>query len=183
MASLTAVTSTFVYEDEYLDAEAGPFLTPSENYGGYALVSYKSAGGDETPRFEAIITLNGKKIAYVSNGGTGGSNMTQPFAAQGGWAAIRTLEDFAAEWAKGSQYAGIEDSDSLVYRLIEVVRTNRMRCVPYLLDGLDFWGTGEHYKAKAGFTYEQVVKGLSTPKYAARNPQVWNKKIGAFVAI
>jgi len=38
------------------------------------LKNIKEAGGEETPRFEATLYLDGKKAAIVSNGGTGGCN-------------------------------------------------------------------------------------------------------------
>jgi hypothetical protein len=37
------------------------------------LTKLKVAGGEETPRFEAMLSFNGREIARVSNGGTGGS--------------------------------------------------------------------------------------------------------------
>lgn len=33
----------------------------------------KRAGGEETPRFEAVLAFNGREVAHVSNGGTGGA--------------------------------------------------------------------------------------------------------------
>ena len=36
------------------------------------LTKIKHAGGDETPRFEAVLCWHGKPVAAVSNGGTGG---------------------------------------------------------------------------------------------------------------
>lgn len=36
------------------------------------LTKIKYAGGDETPRFEAVLCWHGKPVAAVSNGGTGG---------------------------------------------------------------------------------------------------------------
>lgn len=37
------------------------------------LTKLKTAGGEETPRFEARLHFNGREVALVSNGGTGGS--------------------------------------------------------------------------------------------------------------
>lgn len=37
------------------------------------LTKLKTAGGEETPRFEAMLSFNGREIARVANGGTGGS--------------------------------------------------------------------------------------------------------------
>jgi len=51
------------------------------------LTKIKLAGGDETPRFEATLCWNGKPVAAVSNGGTGG-------ACRVWWAApARRIED------------------------------------------------------------------------------------------
>lgn len=45
----------------------------------YGVIGFKSAGGEETERFECKITLDGKPIIIASNDGNGGSNRYRPF--------------------------------------------------------------------------------------------------------
>lgn len=40
----------------------------------WTLAKVKMAGGEETPRFEAMLVVDGVEVAHVSNGGTGGAN-------------------------------------------------------------------------------------------------------------
>ena len=45
----------------------------------WAIKSYKDSGfGEETPQFQAEITINGKVVLHVSNEGMGGSNRYYP---------------------------------------------------------------------------------------------------------
>lgn len=51
------------------------------------LRNVKRAGGEETPRFEAVMYIKDRPVAIVSNGGTGGCSVfhwTPPFTRQ--WA-------------------------------------------------------------------------------------------------
>lgn len=47
-------------------------LPAAASLGGYAVTHLREAGGEETLRFEAVITRHGRPIAHVSNGGHGG---------------------------------------------------------------------------------------------------------------
>src|SRR5664279_4435506 len=49
--------------------------------GGYRLAKYKEAGGEETRRFEATITKDGKPVMHVYNSGTGGENVYSAWGA------------------------------------------------------------------------------------------------------
>ena len=166
----------------------------TKSLGGYSLVSFKEAGGEETVRFEAYIALNGKKVMHVSNGGTGGCHRYGPVgpfktdaAATKGYADFRqaevALEAFAAEWNKGTEFAGSEDADQFVDHLVEVAVLNKMRKVLFLVDDQDYFATGVASSFGAGVTYHQTVAELSKPKYAASKPRVWNKEQSAFVAV
>lgn len=158
--------------------------TTTKPYGGYALTSFKEAGGDETLRFEAFITLNGKKVMHVSNGGTGGSHMYRAVADD--YAAFRAARDafetFAKTWNADSEFAGIEDGDALVYRLIEVRALSRMRSVPFLLDDMDFWQSGECHKLRGTPSRAAVLDALRTT-YVHRQPRIWVPEAGDFVPV
>lgn len=43
----------------------------------WGVSGYRTAGGEETVRFEAYITLNGKRVLHASNDGRGGCNNYQ----------------------------------------------------------------------------------------------------------
>jgi hypothetical protein len=150
-------------------------------YGGYSLSSVKRAGGDETARFEAVLLHDGRPIAHVSNGGDGGSHRYQPVDA-GGWAEIEAFGLYAAGWNASSDLAGIEDADQLVSRLLMVDTLNRARATPFLLDGEDYWASGEH-AAFRGATPVQVLEALRSAEYAHRRPRVWSRTVGDFVTL
>ncbi len=156
-----------------------------EPYGGYALTNLHQAGGEETLRFEAFVTLHGRKVLHVSNGGVGGSHRYQPVTYD--WAGFRatlaTFEGYAVGWNAGSEFAGYEDADQLVNRLIDVAALNRMRVVPFVLDGGDYWQTGECHRFTRSATREQVIAALTGPEYAHRTPRVWEKAVGDFVLV
>lgn len=150
-------------------------------YAGYALTKVRTAGGDETARFEAILCLDGRLVAHFSNGGEGGSHRWSPVD-PGGWAEIDEFNAYAAKWNAGSGLAGIEDGDQLVNRLLEVDQMNRMRSTPFVLDGASFWETGE-YAVLRGATAAQTVEALRSAAYAHRQPRVWSKMRGDFVPV
>ena len=78
----------------------------------YALRAIKMAGGDETPRFEAKITENGKVIGIVFNEGCGGScgyHMSGD---------AKAFEAFIAEWGKQNNETS-EVSDIWVYEQLD----------------------------------------------------------------
>lgn len=154
-------------------------------YGGYAITSVREAGGEETPRFEAVVTLHDHKVLHVSNGGTGGSHSWQPVT--GDWGAFRAalgaFEAYAIGWNAASEFAGYRDGDQLVNRLADVYELNRRRTVMFLLDDEDYWTTGVAHAFGAGVTLEQAVTHLSGPEFAGRNPRVWDKAAGDFVPV
>lgn len=123
----------------------------------YGLTAIKLAGGEETPRFEAKITCEGKIVGVVSNGGTGGS-CSYWFA--GGAAGYNALRD----WAATHHPADFEATDRWVYSQLDaheerkiLVRTSKRHTV-YRLDG-DPGGT---------------VRKLKDVRYRAGSPaQVW----------
>ncbi|NTW39977.1 MAG: hypothetical protein HGA44_08805 [Cellulomonadaceae bacterium] len=156
-------------------------LTPAPPYNGYALTKVRTAGGDETLRFEAVLVRDGRPVAHVSNGGEGGPHRWSPVDA-GGWSAIDRFNGYARAWNAGSELAGIEDGDQLINRLLEVAQMNRLRVLPFLLDGADFWTTGE-YAVLRGATHDQVLEALRSPVYAHRRPQVWSRMYGDFIPV
>lgn len=156
-----------------------PTTTPAP-YGGFALSSVRRAGGAETPRFEAVLTRDGQPVAHVSNGGEGGAHRYQPLDA-GGWAGGEAFNTFAAVWNAGSAYAGIEDGDQLVNRLLEVDRLSRMRSLPFVLDGDDPW-TGDVWTLR-GPCPEEVLEVLRGRAYAHRQPRAWSRATMDFVPV
>ncbi|GAA3810736.1 hypothetical protein [Cellulomonas soli] len=154
---------------------------PTPPYNGYALTKVRRAGGAETERFEAVLTRDGRPIAHVANGGEGGSHRWSPIDPDG-WAAIDQFNEFAAAWNAGSELAGIEDGDQLVNRLLEVDQLNRKRSLPFLLDGADFWTSGE-YAVFRGATPAQTLEALRSPMYSHRQPRVWSREVGDFIPV
>jgi hypothetical protein len=150
-------------------------------YGGYSLSCVKRAGGDETPRFEAVLVHHDRRIAFVSNGGEGGAHRYSPVVVDG-WSDINKFNRFAAAWNTQSPLAGIADNDQLVNRLLLVDELNRARALPFLLDGEDFWTSGEH-EAFRGATAAQTLEALRSTPYAARNPRAWSRVAGDFVSL
>ena len=157
--------------------------TTTTPLGGYALTSHKDEGGEETPRFTAYITKDGKKVIHVSNDGRGGSHHYR--AVSDDWAAFRQHEAqfnaFATEWNKDSEYAGHEDGDDLVYRLIDVAVLNRKRAVFFELDTDDFFNEGTARTLGAGVTYEQTLSHLRA-QYGDR-ARIWNKQRCEFLPV
>lgn len=154
-------------------------------YGGYGISGYRSAGGEETERFEAFVTLHGQRVIHVSNAGEGGCHRYQP-ARPGDYAGFRDalteFEDYATMWNRDGPYAGIEDSDALVYRLLEVDLLNRKRSIVFTLDGEDFFETGRARRLGTDVAHEDAVAYLRQA-YAGRHAAVWNKQRSAFVPI
>lgn len=59
---------------------------------------------------------------------------------------------------------------------------NRLRSLPFLLDGDDFLTTGEHATFR-GATHDRVLEALRSPLYAHRQPRVWSKMHGDFIPV
>ena len=150
-------------------------------YGGYALSKAKRAGGDESVRFAAVLVIDGRPVAHVSNGGEGGCHRIDPVDL-GGWADLEAFSEYATNWNAGSEFAGFADQDQLVNRLLSVDELNRARSTPFLLDGEDYWQTGEH-SAFRGATPAQTLEELRSPAYAHRHPRVWSRTVGDFVSV
>ena len=82
------------------------------------LKNVKEAGGEETPRFEASLYLDGKRVATVSNGGTGGCNSYH--WADGRWdTPNQKVCNQIAEDYLGETYR--EALDMLVYSIMDSV--------------------------------------------------------------
>ena len=79
------------------------------------LKNVKEAGGEETPRFEASLYLDGKRVATVSNDGRGGCC---DYRWEGGWntSAQKTCDQIAEEF-HGEAYR--EALDMLVYCIMD----------------------------------------------------------------
>lgn len=152
-------------------------------YGGYRLTKVRRAGGQETVRFEAVLTHHGVPLAHVTNGGEGGSHRYDPTAPTGGWEAIRTFEQYAAVWNARSDLAGYEDHDQLVNRLLEVDRLRRMRSTPFVLDSADPWADGAQWCTLRGASREETLALLRTEPYANRRTRVWDRDLVDFVPL
>ncbi len=153
-------------------------------YGGYGISGYRSAGGEETERFEAYVTLHGRKVIHVSNDGNGSCHRYQPVAGDytGFREALRDFETFARHWNRDSKYAGSEDGDALTYRLLEVDLLNRKRSIVFTIDGEDFFATGTARRLEAVVTYEEAVAYLHQA-YPGLHAAIWNKTRSEFVPI
>lgn len=154
-------------------------VTPTP-YGGYHLTHVREAGGNETLRFDAVLRHSGAPVAYVYNAGEGGSHVYQPAEPTVARAefenGLAEFERFAAYWSAGSEFAGIEDGDQLVTRLLEVAVLNRMRKIAFLLDDQNYWRTGEYNVVRGSASREAVLAMLRQPAFAARNPRVWDRE-------
>jgi len=95
---------------------------------------------------------------------------------------MHAFNDYAAAWNAGSEFAGIEDGDQLIGRLLEVDRPNRMRSLPLVLDSESFWVSGE-YAVFKGATRQQTLAALRSAVYAHRTPRVWSKMHGDFIPV
>lgn len=154
--------------------------------GGYGLMTYRQAGGDETVRFEAILTRNGDRIATVANGGTGGCHDYRPvgedYAAYR--AAMSDLAAFATAWNADSEYAGHDDTDAFVDHLCAIAELNRMRSVVVLLDDDDYFDVGTYrpvpFRGSPEAARAAVLRDLAGPAYVTRNPRVWNRATSRF---
>ncbi len=156
-------------------------ITPSADYGGYALRSVREAGGEETLCFEATLTRHGRPIAVVSNGGTGGSHRYSPLE-RGGRDDIEAFRQFAVRWNAGSELAGYADDDQLIDRLVEVARLNRSRRLLFLLDDADYWSTGEA-RAVVGIPDRADALDYLRHQYVGRTVRVWNRNVSDWVLL
>jgi len=65
----------------------------------WGVVGYKKGRGQETIRFQAYVTLNGKKVIDASNDGCGGCNRYHA-TGEDNFKAVAQFEKDAVEWAK-----------------------------------------------------------------------------------
>lgn len=92
--------------------------TPKPLPSRITLKNLREAGGEETPRFEASLYLDGKKVATVSNGGTGGCNSYH--WEDGRWdTPTQKVCNQIAEEHLGETYN--EALDMLVYNIMDAV--------------------------------------------------------------
>ena len=154
-----------------------------EILGRFALKGLKEAGGEETRRFEAHLALDGKVVAGVSNGGTGGCNMYR-------WN-LRELEirvnGLADEWDRLIGGFGFEQLDALVEALIERSESEKtkkryakrgMNAVALVHVGEkkemfgthEHWYGGKHYEVAA--VTEEDLRKLLAEKYAGARVEV-----------
>lgn len=156
--------------------------TPPAPYGGYALTKVHRAGGDETTRFDSVLVLDGRPVAYVSNGGEGGAHRWSPVAPDG-WAAIEEFHRYATEWNVGTEFAGIEDGGQLVNRLLMVDKFNRMRNTPFVLDADDPWADGVDICYLRGASRGETISLLRSGSYVHRSPRIWDKGVSDLVPV
>lgn len=161
-----------------------PPSSSAASLGGYAVRNLREAGGEETARFEAVITRHGRPIAHVSNGGHGGSHRYDPV--ERGVKGTEDLADLSARavlWNASNELAGYEDTDQFVDRLVTVAHLNRMRRPAFLLDGEDFWGTGRAHALGGGaLSHDEAVRYLLA-RYPGRNVRLWNRNVSDWVPI
>lgn len=154
---------------------------PSEDYAGYALKNLREAGGEETLRFEATLTLHGRAVAIVSNGGHGACHRYEPLE-RGGRDDVDAFRQFAIRWNAGSELAGYADDDQLVDRLVEVARLNRSRRLLFLLDEVNYW-TGGEARAVVGIPDRGDALNYLRREYAGRRVRYWNRNASDWVSL
>lgn len=147
----------------------------SAGYGGWAIKNLRTAGGQETLRFDAVITRHGTPRLYVYNGGEGGCHMFEPMErGDEGRRAVAELDAWAQHWNTGTELAGVVDIDQFVDRLVAVAELNRMRRVVFLLDDEQYWDDGRAHAvtgiADRGAAIEHIRR-----QYAGRNARYWNR--------
>lgn len=153
-------------------------LPHSVNTGGYSVKNYKAAGGEETERFEATLTLNGEPVALVSNDGRGGSHNYRFTGGGYGSAGYQALTDFA----KATLPDAYEPADDLVNALLAIAVLNRSRSIIFLLDGDDYFGAGQYRKFDTKTTLAQAIVVL-TQNFADKHPAIWDKATSQFLAV
>lgn len=143
--------------------------------GGYALAKYRDAGGEETIRFQAELHLNGKRVAIVSNDGRGGSHNIR-FADQSQRAAFHAFvgEARTEEW---------EPEGAFIDDLTSLVSLARKRSVAFVLDGDDFFATGEYRAFPATVPLDAALDMLRTAEYASLHPLYFDKRSMSFVPV
>jgi len=157
--------------------------TPTK-LGGYEITSYEEIAMGCGVAFTATITKDGKKVLTVENSGRGGCHTYGGVGSDwAGWReAEAEFEAFAKEWNKNSGLAGFEDTDALVWHLIEVAALNQKRVVMFLLDDEDWFESGVGRSMKAGVTYEQAYTYIAKT-FPGRSARIWNKTLSEFVTV
>jgi hypothetical protein len=130
------------------------------------LKSIKEAGGEETPRFEAVLWLDGVKAAVVSNDGRGGSNRYHWFDQEFGRSLMR--EEFAIYAKEQLPNEKFEVEDQIIYGLLDEAASKKKLkrlCGKKTLAHLpgQRYGAGEWSVFNAKFT--QVTKTQLETKY------------------
>jgi hypothetical protein len=143
----------------------------------YTLQAIKTAGGEETPRFEAQVRLNNTVIATVSNSGTGG-------CCNWHWLDRAAEAPFEA-WIKTVETEAIEAADMWVYGLIEKAEITKTLMRKSLKKAV-FILTGEkpaegHRSINKPDSPE--VRAFILAKYAAKKPLVFDRGTKEFVAL
>ncbi len=156
---------------------------PTTPYGGYAITGMKEADGHEGTMFSAYITLEGEKILAVSNDGNGGCHRYDGVSGdhEAFREALRAFEDYARHWNQDDRYAGIEDSDALTYRLLEVADLNRKRTPIFLLDDESYFETGRAHGLRAT-SHDEAVPYLRRV-YPGRDARLWDRQRSDFVPV
>jgi hypothetical protein len=144
----------------------------------YALTAIKLAGGEETPRFEATITKDGKKIGFVSNGGTGGPCS---FHFQ-----TRQLREEFEAWIKANHPAEFEPDDLWVYKQLDehehrkqLLRWSKKKTV-FQLDGDK---PGEFRTLKVPFRGWTSPAGVYLLEHHAGNGRVFDPEKKEWITI
>jgi hypothetical protein len=126
--------------------------------------------------FSCDILKDGKRIGFAENSGRGGCN-TYQFPKQAD-------QDEMTSHAMATLGDQFEVLDLLVVNLTVAAEMNRMRKVAFIIDGDDFDGLGQYRTFKSGVTPEMARQALlGHPSYKDKHPKMWDKKVGAFVAV
>lgn len=127
--------------------------------------------------FSGTLTRDGREVARVQQDGRGGVTRVR-------WEQGPDSQD-ARDFAEVSALATGEDfepQEEMFNRLIIVDTLNRKRATVYQLDD-DVWTEGQFRQAATKFSRQQVIDTLRAPDMAGRNPRVWDRDAGDFIAV
>ena len=152
--------------------------------GGYRLKSFKEAGGEETLRFEAVLTKDGKDVLTVSNDGHGGAHRYAYDRTKDGF---DEFVAFAEQWEQESGYpfGGTKvDPDSFINHLTLCATINRARSIAVIHDDMNpfDYRDGRYLSYKAPWDLRDALAGsLAAHKDAKeRNYRVWSRETWKF---
>lgn len=163
-----------------------PKPTPAP-HGGYSLPAVRKAGGEETLRWQACLTKDGKKVVHVSNDGYGGSDrcglaggrtaVTDPLQAHAEHrAAMQEFEAFATARNAGHRARVSRPATSSSDGCSTSTGSTACAWCRSSSTATNPWH-GDVWTLR-GASREETLATLGTPAYAARQSKVWSRTAG-----